>query len=377
MWVGESEWEQTRQVSDLVGLRGGGKMVRMGALAQCVRIAVSASGTTAVSGGAPLVARAAASGVTICPPSGGGWHRAQAVFGQQARSFAASGGVQKDEEDRGGAGALRRGFSSMPLSDSVVAGKEEKDEGDFQVDGVQRVYISTPYGIDNSETSEQVDYLMKSMGGLPPGKDQLDVLAESGLGGAASHAARYPTANIRYNEHHHERFAIGEPSKKAFTYFVLTGGRFLYASAVRLLVLKFILSMTASKDVLALASLEVDLSNIAVGQTVTVKWRGKPVFIRHRPEAEVAESNSVSIAELRDPQTDADRRVKPEWLVVLGVCTHLGCVPISGAGDYNGWFCPCHGSHYDASGRIRKGPAPYNLEVPEYKFLEDDKVLIG
>ena len=135
--------------------------------------------------------------------------------------------------------------------------------------------------------------------------------------------------------------------------------------------------MTASKDVLALASLEVDLSNIAVGQTVTVKWRGKPVFIRHRPEAEVEESNSVSIAELRDPQTDADRRVKPEWLVVLGVCTHLGCVPISGAGDYNGWFCPCHGSHYDASGRIRKGPAPYNLEVPEYKFLEDDKVLIG
>ena len=157
----------------------------------------------------------------------------------------------------------------------------------------------------------------------------------------------------------------------------MTGGRVIYASALRLVVLKFLLSMSASADVLALASLEVDLSKIEVGQTVTVKWRGKPVFIRRRTPAEIEKEVTVDSGELRDPQADADRAQNPEWLVVVGVCTHLGCVPISNAGDYNGWFCPCHGSHYDASGRIRKGPAPYNLEVPEYKFLDETKMIIG
>lgn len=151
----------------------------------------------------------------------------------------------------------------------------------------------------------------------------------------------------------------------------------IYASALRLVVLKFLLSMSASADVLALASLEVDLSKIEVGQTVTVKWRGKPVFIRRRTPAEIEKEVAVDSGELRDPQADADRAQNPEWLVVVGVCTHLGCVPISNAGDYNGWFCPCHGSHYDASGRIRKGPAPYNLEVPEYKFLDETKMIVG
>ena len=151
----------------------------------------------------------------------------------------------------------------------------------------------------------------------------------------------------------------------------------IYASALRLAVLKFLLSMSASADVLALASLEVDLSKIEVGQTVTVNWRGKPVFIRRRTPAEIEKEVAVDSGELRDPQADADRAQNPEWLVVVGVCTHLGCVPISNAGDYNGWFCPCHGSHYDASGRIRKGPAPYNLEVPEYKFLDETKMIIG
>jgi ubiquinol-cytochrome c reductase iron-sulfur subunit len=142
-------------------------------------------------------------------------------------------------------------------------------------------------------------------------------------------------------------------------------------------VLKFLLSMSASADVLALASLEVDLGKIEKGQTVTVKWRGKPVFIRRRTEAEIEKEAAVDVGALRDPQADAERATNPEWLVAVGVCTHLGCVPISNAGDFNGWFCPCHGSHYDASGRIRKGPAPYNLEVPEYKFLDGDKMLIG
>mmetsp|Transcript_17305 Transcript_17305/g.41342 ORF Transcript_17305/g.41342 Transcript_17305/m.41342 type:complete len:289 (-) Transcript_17305:199-1065(-) len=192
------------------------------------------------------------------------------------------------------------------------------------------------------------------------------------------HALKYPTSDIKYDEKMHPRFEPGgDADKRAFTYMVLTGGRFIYASAIRLVILKFILSMTASDDVLALASLEVDLSNIEPGQTVTVKWRGKPVFIRHRTPKEIEAAKAEPVSSLRDPQEDSERAVNPEWLVVIGVCTHLGCVPLANAGDYNGWFCPCHGSHYDLSGRIRKGPAPYNLEVPQYKFLSEDKLLVG
>jgi len=190
-------------------------------------------------------------------------------------------------------------------------------------------------------------------------------------------AVKNPSSKIIYDEHNHERFPPGDPSKRAFAYFVLTGGRFAYASLVRLLVLKFVLSMSASKDVLALASLEVDLSSIEPGTTVTVKWRGKPVFIRRRTDDDIKLANSVDVLSLRDPQQDADRVKDPEWLVVIGVCTHLGCIPLPNAGDFGGWFCPCHGSHYDISGRIRKGPAPYNLEVPTYTFLEENKLLIG
>jgi ubiquinol-cytochrome c reductase iron-sulfur subunit len=186
-----------------------------------------------------------------------------------------------------------------------------------------------------------------------------------------------PSPKIIYDEHNHERYPPGDPSKRAFAYFVLNGGRFVYASLARLLVLKFVLSMSASKDVLALASLEVDLSSIVPGTTVTVKWRGKPVFIKHRTEEDIELANSVDVASLRDPQEDAARVKNPEWLVVVGVCTHLGCIPLPNAGDFGGWFCPCHGSHYDISGRIRKGPAPFNLEVPTYSFLDENKLLIG
>ena len=170
---------------------------------------------------------------------------------------------------------------------------------------------------------------------------------------------------------------IAEPERRAFTYLLLSGVRFAYASTARVLVVKFVSSMSASADVLALASAEFDVGAVAPGKTITVKWRGKPVFIRHRTPAEISTEASVSLAQLRDEETDDDRTLKPEWLVVLGICTHLGCVPISGAGEFNGWFCPCHGSHYDVSGRIRKGPAPLNLEVPPYKFTGDTKILIG
>jgi ubiquinol-cytochrome c reductase iron-sulfur subunit len=141
-------------------------------------------------------------------------------------------------------------------------------------------------------------------------------------------------------------------------------------------------SMNPAADVLALSSIEVDLSHIAVGQSITVKWRGKPVFIRHRTAEEIKEARDVKLSNLRDPQTDAERVEKPEWLVVVGVCTHLGCIPLGQKpsdprGQWGGWFCPCHGSEYDTSGRIRKGPAPLNLAVPEYAFLDDNTVRIG
>jgi len=142
----------------------------------------------------------------------------------------------------------------------------------------------------------------------------------------------------------------------------------------------FINSMNPSADVLALSSSEVDLSHIAEGQSITIKWRGKPVFVRHRTKDEIDEARKVDISSLRDPQKDEDRvqKGKEQWLIMVGVCTHLGCVPLGNrSGDYHGWFCPCHGSHYDTAGRIRKGPAPTNLAVPEYVFLSDSKVRIG
>jgi len=150
------------------------------------------------------------------------------------------------------------------------------------------------------------------------------------------------------------------------------------ASAAKSSVSEFLQSMAASADVLALAKVEVDLATIPEGKNVIIKWRGKPVFIRHRTQGEIEEARTADWKTFRDPQPDEDRVKKPEWLVMLGVCTHLGCVPIGEAGDYGGWFCPCHGSHYDISGRARKGPAPLNLEVPQYEFSEvDEKLVIG
>ncbi len=138
-------------------------------------------------------------------------------------------------------------------------------------------------------------------------------------------------------------------------------------------------SMNPAADVLALSSIEVDLSPIKEGQTIKVKWRGVPVFIRHRTKENIDDARKVDVAELRDPQKDEDRVQKghDQWLVMVGVCTHLGCIPLGDAGDYKGWFCPCHGSHYDSAGRIRKGPAPRNLDVPKYTFLTDNRIKIG
>lgn len=159
--------------------------------------------------------------------------------------------------------------------------------------------------------------------------------------------------------------------------FVLLGAAVASAYSAKTLVNKFIGSMSASADVLALAKIEIKLADIPEGKNVTFKWRGKPLFIRHRTAEEIATEQSVALSTLRDVQHDNERTQNPKWLVVLGVCTHLGCVPIANSGDYGGYYCPCHGSHYDASGRIRKGPAPLNLEVPPYSFPDEGLLIVG
>lgn len=136
--------------------------------------------------------------------------------------------------------------------------------------------------------------------------------------------------------------------------------------------------MNPSADTLALKEIEVDLASLVPGQQITVEWQKKPVFVRRRTPDEIKEAQEAPLDEMKDPQADGARVQKPEWLIVLATCTHLGCIPSKDMkGDYGGWLCPCHGSQYDTSGRIRKGPAPFNLGVPPYKFLSDTKIQIG
>jgi ubiquinol-cytochrome c reductase iron-sulfur subunit len=152
----------------------------------------------------------------------------------------------------------------------------------------------------------------------------------------------------------------------------------------------FVQSMNPAADVLALASTEVDLSSVKEGQSLTAVWRGKPIFIRNRTQQEIDEARAVPMSDLKDPETDQDRvkqstfggKDMPNWLVLIGVCTHLGCIPLGQKptdphGNYDGWFCPCHGSQYDSSGRIRQGPAPKNLVVPPYQFTDATHIKIG
>lgn len=144
----------------------------------------------------------------------------------------------------------------------------------------------------------------------------------------------------------------------------------------------FIDSMNPSAEVLALSTVEVDLSPIELGQAITVLWQKKPVFVRHRTEKEIKEAEDTPLSALKDPQKDSARVIKPQWLVVIGICTHLGCIPLGNKptdprGEWGGWYCPCHGSEYDTSGRIRQGPAPKNLYLPPYKFISDTKIEIG
>ncbi|WP_127072827.1 ubiquinol-cytochrome c reductase iron-sulfur subunit [Pelagibacterium lentulum] len=165
-------------------------------------------------------------------------------------------------------------------------------------------------------------------------------------------------------------------TRRDFLY-VATGA--VGAVGVAAVVWPLIDQLNPDASVLALASAQFDLSPIAEGSSVTVMWRGMPVFIRHRTQAEIEAARAVDVATLRDPESDADR-VKEgheQWLVMVANCTHLGCVPVGESGDYDGWFCPCHGSQFDTAGRIRRGPAPTNLVVPPYEFLTDTLIEIG
>tara|TARA_A100001011_G_scaffold374528_1_gene435104 strand:- start:76 stop:591 length:516 start_codon:yes stop_codon:yes gene_type:complete len=159
--------------------------------------------------------------------------------------------------------------------------------------------------------------------------------------------------------------------------FLFTATYTVGAVGIGAVIWPFIDQMNPDSSVKALATTEVDISQIEPGKSITVLWRGKPVFIKRRTEEEISEAKSVSLTELPHPEKDEDRVKKSEWLVMLGVCTHLGCVPLADKGEYNGWFCPCHGSHYDTSGRIRKGPAPVNMEIPKYEFVNSNTIKIG
>jgi ubiquinol-cytochrome c reductase iron-sulfur subunit len=168
-----------------------------------------------------------------------------------------------------------------------------------------------------------------------------------------------------------------EPTRRDFLY-IATGTVGAIGAAATLVPLIAQMNPDAS-TIAAGAPIEVDLAPIAEGQVIKVFWRGKPIFISHRTKKEIEEAEKVDVATLPDPQSDKDR-VKPgkdQWLVLIGICTHLGCIPLAHQGNYDGWFCPCHGSQYDSSGRIRQGPAPNNLALPPYKFVSDTRIRIG
>ncbi len=165
--------------------------------------------------------------------------------------------------------------------------------------------------------------------------------------------------------------------------FLVIAGNAFAAVGAAVVLWPFIDSMNPSADVAALASTEVNLEPIALGQRITVLWQGKPIFIDHRTPEQISRARADDTNKnLIDPATDASRVQREDWLIMIGICTHLGCIPLGQKstdplGDWDGWFCPCHGSHYDTSGRIRKGPAPRNLDVPLYTFVSDNVVKIG
>lgn len=173
--------------------------------------------------------------------------------------------------------------------------------------------------------------------------------------------------------------ASSKPSdaqRKLTSYLVTGAGAVACVYGAKVLVRGLVANLSPAADVVALSKIEIKMEDVPEGRSMTFKWRGKPLFVRHRTDEEIEREAAVDVSSLRDPQTDAERVQDPKFLVIVGVCTHLGCVPISDAGEFGGYYCPCHGSHYDGSGRIRKGPAPLNLEVPYYE-MNDGLLVVG
>eukprot|EP01128_Nolandella_sp_AFSM9_P010885 TRINITY_DN75_c0_g1_i1.p1 TRINITY_DN75_c0_g1~~TRINITY_DN75_c0_g1_i1.p1 ORF type:complete len:241 (+),score=63.26 TRINITY_DN75_c0_g1_i1:60-725(+) len=183
------------------------------------------------------------------------------------------------------------------------------------------------------------------------------------------------------NHYKNQQHGPGDYTSRNTSYFMVASAGVFGSIIVKNAVGNFVGSLTPGRNTLAIANIEVDLNAIPAGHSVTFGWRGKPLFVRHREQWEIDAARDAPMSELKDPEEDS-ARVKPgkaEYLVLLGICTHLGCVPLGQSGLYHGWFCPCHGSHYDTSGRVRAGPAPRNLEVPPYMFMkgEDNRILVG
>ena len=181
-----------------------------------------------------------------------------------------------------------------------------------------------------------------------------------------------------HNDTHGESVDEG---KRDFIY-IATGA--VAAAGVASLAWPLVAQMGKAADTLAAGSVEIDVSKIAEGQQLKVLWRGKPVFVRHRTAKEITEAVNTDASDCPDPQKDVERlipdttgKLRPEYLVMIGVCTHFGCIPVGEAGDFDGWYCPCHGSHYDTSGRIRKGPAPKNMEIPDYQYISENVIKVG
>ncbi|XP_023937562.2 ubiquinol-cytochrome c reductase iron-sulfur subunit-like [Bicyclus anynana] len=182
----------------------------------------------------------------------------------------------------------------------------------------------------------------------------------------------------KYKDIHNTTWHSGD-DKKGYTSAIGLIGLLCGMYGAKSEFIHFLTSMSAAADVRALATIEIDIASVAPGSCLSYKWRGKPLFVKHRTPSEIAAEANTPLSSLRDPETPDQRTpIKPEWLIVIGICTHLGCVPVPNSGDWaGGFYCPCHGSHYDNVGRTRKGPAPLNLEVPPYKFLSDNLVLVG
>lgn len=189
------------------------------------------------------------------------------------------------------------------------------------------------------------------------------------------------------SEHTENSHEVIDHEKRDFIY-IATGA--VAAVGAGALAWPLVMQMGKAADTLAAGSIEIDLSKVSEGGQLKLLWRGRPVFVRHRTPDEIAEAEAVDIADLKDPETDNERLVAntagildPKYLVMVGVCTHFGCIPVGeqgkvdAQGQYGGWYCPCHGSHYDTSGRIRKGPAPKNLEIPPYEYVSDTVIKVG